>query len=247
MFQPNITDKELIQFLINQHSKNYTKPSITPSFEAALRAYTIKLYIELTKSETVPSAFSSINLEELSRYAYHLVIFRAALGDVSKSQILYDSNYQAFLSNADSHYVKGLINGNPLLIRAHIVKLDNLANTTNVNDYTQLLAQIEKAKDYINHLNPNIYGGFKALMDGYLKFTLAQVMEKIAPSDQQNTDKFKVIYDEALRSFKMASSSDDNSCNLYANTSIHPKLPFDSINEGIEFLSKKRDNLSLRN
>lgn len=237
-----LTDEVVLQRLIELHSNDYVGVDKGALLDEHLRAFTIDMYKQLTRTENVPGFVASMSKEVMARYAYHLCLFSSALTDIQKSMSLYKSHYDEFLQ-LNNFYTRGLSDANPCILRAHVTQLYSRASKMLDSDpvpESALLAladQLRGAQLYVQHMNDDLFGGMKYLLDGYLKMTLAQIMDKMpAPSASERERVVGELLDSAKASFEKIHTCRDRSVDYYGNADLKPGLPFKTVAEAIDYV-----------
>src|SRR3989338_10973043 len=118
---------DLIKEVMEHEAKGFPPIAGHSQFGNNLQQFLRKLYSEIAgQSQPLPQSVSLLQPHDLSRFAYNLIMYRAALADVHLAQALFNADYLAFIQT-DNLYTKGLSKPNPFVLRAHIIQLFNQA------------------------------------------------------------------------------------------------------------------------
>lgn len=240
-----ISANEIVDALVEQdHKDHVSAPADSVLRSQDFKKFLLTIHKEVMGYDSLPTCLHfNEDISLVSRYAYNILIYRAALTNVKEFQEEYDTNYKEFLTK-DNFYTRGLISGNPFIIRAHVVKLYSDAlkalndSSLSKEDHIAFSKLIEQTSVHINHMDNTHYAGVKNLLDGYLNYTLS-LLAKSAEGPQELKDKLLAsIVSSTKLSLEMSSQTQDKSCELYGNTHTNPALPFPSAKDCIDAMTK---------
>lgn len=244
------TDKTKIVSLIAAIIKDPLKlVSLSATAKKEIRIFVGELYFQCTKEKTLPANISLLLHEpqNLVRYASQLIIYKASLGEVGAKQQLFDNSYEEFIRQSE-FFKKGLHNGNPFILRAHLVHIYHLAQSEKLSEKEKLALTelLENSQNYITAMNSKSYSRFKSLIDGYAKYTAAFLFSSLTSKDKSGelADNVERLYLAAQKSLEMVSkmSGSDTSMALYGHQEMTPKFPFADSDELICIIKNQTHN-----
>lgn len=239
----SLSQKEIISLLNEEHKANHTGSRITAEHGRNVLSFVSKIYGQLT-SKTVPNVLTqNQNNVLLSAYAYNLMIYRACCADINQNLNLFTNDYLKY-TEENNIYTRALNDGNPLVLRRHIIQLFDLIADTNRRKlppfelhslHKRIVTLIEGD---IPSLNPKIYRTFKAYMFAYAHTLMGLFMAFNLPEDRKNSTQIQNIFTSANKimlevKYPEKDNQEDHSLDLYADKNIVPPLPLGSVDETI--------------